>query len=363
MYDDITRKEAIMNIFRKIIMGCLLFASLSYQLVGCSTHKCATIDNATPFVYVEPTHKEIIFEDTGDAHDILSFARVCAYPETPKDYCYEYIVKHLGHQPLRNYQNSIYYTIYPLEDHALLYLFFQKSNNHYVLHNVDWGDFRDDVRLQNQVLDKDLPSVILGERKPANCYLNYYSQQEIDKQNATIWEDYHSSIEAAGLDDTAPNHPQDQSVGHIRCLQHVSFDVSKFDAVHWGAYVYDIYTYQDGTGTLYFYHYLDKYQSGKTVYECLQKESIDLSKEEVSSLTSLLETWDFANYPTWNPEELSGMDGETTLIYAQGSWGENLISMWSASKRYPHYQIRTAIENMVRSHITVNEGRIYCNEQ
>ena len=80
---------------------------------------------------------------------------------------------------------------------------------------------------------------------------------------------------------------------------------------------------------------------------------------EVQKLTTLLDVWDFDNIPTWNPEEISGFDGETTTVFTKGLGHHNLTSMWSASERDAVYHIREAIEEIVRDHVTVERGRIY----
>ena len=88
-----------------------------------------------------------------------------------------------------------------------------------------------------------------------------------------------------------------------------------------------------------------------------------LTAEEVSTVVNVMIEQDFANHPTWNPEERTGFDGSSTDIFAAGNfgngWEAHLISMWEPEEKHPHYHIRTAIENLVRAHITVEEGRIY----
>ncbi len=356
-----------MIIFKKAVTVCLAVAAMLCLFTGCSAHNCGVVDNDTPIVYEEVEGKEIVYN--GKTYDIYTFALLAnrgTDADAPKDFCYEVFVEHFGFRPLRKTRkatNTYYYTVYPFENNQLLYFFWNKTGAHYALDGMTLADFRSDSAVKECVLDKDLPSVILGDRKPADCYLSYYSQAEVDRKNSLAWESYRSYIGMTGLGEIGGTDPKgNASVSQIRCLQTVAFDVTILDSACHGAYIYDIYIYGDGTGSLCFYHYADKFESGKALFECLQKETIALSGEEISALQGLMDTWDFANYPTWNPEELSGFDGETTWIYAHGDGGDHLISMWSASERYPHYQIRAAIENMVRSHITVNEGRIYNEE-
>ena len=80
---------------------------------------------------------------------------------------------------------------------------------------------------------------------------------------------------------------------------------------------------------------------------------------EVSKLQALLDIWDFDHIPTWNPAEFSGFDGETTTVFTQGLGHHNLTSMWSATERDAVYHIRKAIEEIVRDHVAVEQGRIY----
>ena len=150
--------------------------------------------------------------------------------------------------------------------------------------------------------------------------------------------------------------------GAIRCIQSVSFDTEEGDpesedyTVHHGSYFYDIYVFTDGTGILFFTHFnTDVYPR----YAVWQKEEIALSVAEVAELQALLDIWDFNNIPTWNPEAVSGFDGETTTVFTKGLGHHNLTSMWSASERDAVYHIREAIEEIVRNQVTVERGRIY----
>jgi hypothetical protein len=153
----------------------------------------------------------------------------------------------------------------------------------------------------------------------------------------------------------------------IRCMQRVSFDIMRDDKSYDGFYVYDLLLEEDGRGTLYFYHLDDRdYLPDNYTYRIIQQETIHLTAEEGTALKALLTEWDFMNQPTWNPEEYMGFDGTTTYVYATGviggedkRYGSNLIVMWEPTSRNAHYHIRTAIEDLVRAHVTVEEGRIY----
>ena len=155
----------------------------------------------------------------------------------------------------------------------------------------------------------------------------------------------------------------------IRCIQEVSFDIVRDDGrnTYHGCYVYDLYIYEDGTGELRFAHLCHMNTEQviyKYEYQSVQEESIPLTVEEVSSVVNVMIEQDFAHQPTRHPDEEMGFDGGTTMILGVGNFGggrrdEHLISMWEPDERHPHHHIRTAIEDLVRTHITVEEGRIY----
>ena len=222
------------------------------------------------------------------------------------------------------------------------------------------------------VYEQDFPAAILGDALPSDCYLDYYEPEEIERRNNLEWEFYGEKCARAGI----PTDPfvsdfycelyaegrHKEVDGAIRCIQSVSFDTEEGDPededyrIHHGSYFYDIYVFTDGTGILFFTPFnTDVYPR----YAVWQKEEIALSVAEVAELQALLDIWDFNNIPTWNPEEFSGFDGETTTVYTNVSGHHNLTSMWSASERDAVYHIREAIEEIVRNHVTVERGRIY----
>lgn len=172
--------------------------------------------------------------------------------------------------------------------------------------------------------------------------------------------------------------PSPESFGHygagyskfIRCIQEVSFDIVRDDGrnTYHGCYVYDLYIYEDGTGELRFAHLCHMNNTEQVIYkyeyQSVQEESIPLTVEEVSSVVNVMIEQDFAHQPTRHPDEELGFDGSTTMILGVGNFGGgsrdvHLISMWEPDERHPHHHIRTAIEELVRTHITVEEGRIY----
>ena len=88
----------------------------------------------------------------------------------------------------------------------------------------------------------------------------------------------------------------------------------------------------------------EKIQAAQTESELQEVKGALLGKQ--GSITELL-------------KEKMGFDGGTTYVYGRNSFGENLIVMWDAREPQPHYYIRKAIEDLVRAHITVEEGIVY----
>ena len=196
----------------------------------------------------------------------------------------------------------------------------------------------------------------------------YPSAEETLKNNLLQWDNYYSACNGVNIPHaTLMRSASEKSRTFIRCMQRVSFDITRDEKTYDGFYVYDLLLEKDGSGTLYFYHLDDKdYLPDHYTYRVIQQETIPLTAEEGASLKALMVEWDFVDQPTWNPEEYMGFDGSTTYVYATGiiggedrRYGTNLIVMWESGEKYPHYHIRTAIENLVRAHVTVREGRIY----
>jgi hypothetical protein len=230
------------------------------------------------------------------------------------------------------------------------------------------ADGREDDMLRGMVLDKDLPSAIVGDNLPPECYLDFYDAETILENNLLQWEYYYSACNYVNIPHaTLMSSADEKGRTFIRCMQRVSFDIMRDDKSHDGFYVYDLLLEEDGGGTLYFYHLDDRdFLPDNYTYRIIQQETIPLTAEEGTALKALLTEWDFMNQPTWNPEEYMGFDGTTTYVYATGviggedkRYGSNLIVMWEPTSRNAHYHIRTAIEDLVRAHVTVEEGRIY----
>ncbi len=336
------------------------------------------IDNETPYVYDPRQNVTVTVKDQhGDPWewDVYSFAEACCRDGEEQTYPYASVIRHFGNKPLRELvteEGVLYYTVYSLDDHTLCYIYFEKSGEQYILADCYHADGRNDPDMAPITLPHDRPSVILEGKLPKSCYLENYTPEEIERRNNLEWEAYGAACGSAGI----PTDPylsdyycrlyaegrHKEVDGALRCIQSVSFDTEEGDpededyTIHHGAYFYDIYVFTDGTGILFFTHFnTDAYPR----YAVWQSEEIELSAAEVSRLQALLDSWEFDSIPTWNPEEYSGMDGETTTVFTKGLGHHNLTSMWSASERDAVYHIREAIEEMVRTHVTVERGRIY----
>lgn len=331
------------------------------------------IDNETPFVYAPETDVEITID--GYKWNVRFFANACCYPTDDTAYRYQSISNRFGNKivrELKTEEETLYYTVYSQKDNGLLYVYFEKDGDEYICSGCYPTDGRMDAEMKDRVYPQDLPTAILGDKLPSYCYLDYYTREEIERRSNLQWESYSSGCDRAGV--TSDPFVSDfycqlyaegrhkEVEGAIRCIQDVSFDTVVEDpededyTVRHGAYFYDIYVFTDGTGILFFTHFnADAYPR----YTAWQKEEFSLSVTEVAKLQALLDDWEFNSIPTWNPEEFSGFDGETTTVFTKGLGHDNLTSMWSASERDAVYHIREAIEEIVRGHVTVEQGRIY----
>ena len=336
------------------------------------------IDNETPYIY-DPAQNVIMKVTDQDGipweYDVYDYGEGCCYRTDDKTYTYDSVIKYYGNKPIRmleTEEETLYYTVYSLDDNTLCYIYFEKVGEDYVLEQCYRADAREDSYMADITYPHDLPSAILGNQLPEECYLDYYPPEEIERRNNLQWEFYGEDCSRAGIPtdpftsdfycDLYAQGRHKEVDGAIRCIQSVSFDTEEGDpesedyTIHHGSYFYDIYVFTDGTGVLFFTHFnTDVYPR----YAVWQKEEIKLSVIEVQKLTTLLDVWDFDNIPTWNPEEVSGFDGETTTVFTKGLGHHNLTSMWSASERDAVYHIREAIEEIVRDHVTVERGRIY----
>ncbi len=375
---------------KKCISLCLTLAMLlAFPLcfTACSSSPAdfakgdeAVVDNEIPFVYDESTVKTFYVQNKQyqfkEEITVESFCRSCDQ-DTP----YNKFMTYFGNKVVRRYtegERDTYYTVYSLPDNQIFYVFlYEKDNALYFdpTHPVNIINRPRDIRdttISEYVYEQDLPSAILGDKLPSFCYLEYYPPEEIERMNNLHWEFYASFCDRAGMTsspfvsdyycDLYEQGRHEEVEGAIRCMQSVSFDTEIGNpndedyTVHHGAYTYDIYVFNDGTGILFFTHFnADIYPR----HAAWQTEEITLSKAEVDILKNLLVQWDFQNIPTWNPEEFTGFDGETTFVYTAGLGHDNLISMWESTERYGICHIREAIEEIVRDHVTVKLGRIY----
>ena len=175
------------------------------------------------------------------------------------------------------------------------------------------------------------------------------------------WDSYNQILYYANLETHTAKKAEDVSVFY-RCVQEVSFDVVDADgykASH-GLYCYDLSVFLDGMGSLHYRHYVyEPYPN----YTLDQEEKVDLTVEEVSSFQSVLREYDFENIPAWDPDDRSGTgtDGGTTYIIGvpENTDFAHFVALWGAQETDGIYQIRTAIENLVREKIEVTSGRVY----
>jgi hypothetical protein len=377
---------------KKIVTLCLMLSmlmSLPLCLVSCAKLPAdfvrgdeVIIDNETPFVYDDSTVKYYYETYNGEEipYDVDFFCDILAQNDE-REFTYQQIASVFGNKILRHYTESgkdTYYTIYSLPDNQLFYVsFYLKDGTYYLEKDLricinETYDIRDEGYLIGYIYEQDMPSAILGDKLPSFCYLENIPPEEVERQNNLTWEFYSSFCDSAGMTSNPfvsdyycslyAEERHKEVDGVLRCMQSVAFDTEIGDpdsedyTAHHGAYTYDIYVFNDGTGILFFTHFnTDTYPR----YTAWQTDEIALSKAEVDTLKSLLDQWDFGNIPTWNPEEFSGLDGENTYVYSQGLGHHNLISMWQSNERYGIYHIREAIEEIVRSHVTVKLGRIY----
>ncbi len=369
-----------------VLTLCLLTACGEKLPADFAKGEDVKIDNETPFVYDESSVQTVTVKSafTGKPEERSLDEFVRAWTDDEEAIPYSRIAGYFGNKIVRHFTadgKDSYYTVYSLPDNQIFYLFLCMKDGvlyldqEYYLYNSAWPiDIRDEYAytMTEYIYEQDLPSAILGDKLPSYCYLDYYTPEEIERRNNLEWEFYSSGCDRAGV--TSDPFVSDfycelyaegrhkEVEGAIRCIQDVAFDTVVEDpenedyTVHHGSYYYDIYVFTDGTGILFFTHYnTDAYPR----YTAWQKEEISLSVAEVAKLQTLLNDWDFKSIPTWNPEEFSGFDGETTTVFTKGLGHNNLTSMWSASKRDAVYHIREAIEEIVRAHVTVEQGRIY----
>lgn len=356
----------------KRILSCiLLFSLLIVALTSCfplpeptpadfANDSQPVIDNETPYVYVQITKNEEAYLD-----DTLTemFWGDCPY---------SYLTERHGNKIIRHYSNGekdLYYTVFSLTNNQLYYIFLTPDGNgDYLMEHYLVADIRYDHSLQDWIYAHDHPSKIIGNALPDFCYKEYYSFEEIEKEFTAKWKYYDRLCYEADLESyleyrsTRDENGKPIVTAFYRTLQAITFDVFyKKDGMkiaNSGLYCYDILFYANGGGTLHYRHFI--YGAGQK-YTVDQDVTVELTAEEILNLQSVMKSNDFDNIPTWNPEEFDGFDGETTYIFASrsGSPSEHLISMWESTPNYGIYQIRTAIEELVRQRIEVTSGSVY----
>ncbi len=164
---------------------------------------------------------------------------------------------------------------------------------------------------------------------------------------------YHDQCKWARLDafcdDVFEN--AEKPIEHVyRALQRVAFDVVEEDGfAKGGIYNYDIYFYEDGTAEMVYRHGLEDGSSRSYVFD--KNVRFEMNTDEINTLKSVFEEYDFESIPTWNPEEPSGLDGETTYIYGRRGVSGHLATRWSAPEDDAVYKIRSVMEQIVSTHI------------
>lgn len=356
---------------KRLIVAVLTFSLLLVSLTSCLRVKDSfqlppdfvdgdgiVIDNETPFVYVEPTDNEDI--------EYLLFWNF-------DELTYRDFIQFYGNKIVRCYESPNdgiqYYTVFSLPNYRLCYLFLIPTDNGDFL--MDYCSYldsrtRDEGRL---FYPQDSPEVILDGKMPDYCYKEHYSFDEIENKIESKWDIYANFCYEADLEshisfmyakDEEGNY---KTTGFYRVIQDMSFDVLKIEdgreIAYYGTYVYDICFLSDGSGTLHYRHYIFETFPKLTLD---QEETVILSPEDVSRLQETIEINNFYEIPTWNPEEFLGSDGESTYILgfdASQYWNPHLAAMWGAAPRYGIYQIRTAVETLVRERIEVTSGCVY----
>ena len=320
------------------------------------------VDNDILFVYDSDQKIEDFYTASNGEkiyYSIWTFAEHCR----EENKTYKYFTERFGNKAVHHYQsetNETYYTIFSFDNNTLLYLYLEPcENGDFRFLGAFLLDARGDHTLKDEVLAQDYPSVIMDGKMPDDCYLDYYTREEIAEKTENRWKLFLDECETAKLESYTQimNRNYETMDSFYRCTHYVTFDITEGINGWHGLYSYDLLFNKDGTGTLWFRHFRheDFFE-----YSTLQEAQVELTAEEVSALKAVIQNADFENVPTWNPEEFHGSDGETTYILG-GNYSTNvhLISMWVPTPQYGIYQIRTAIEDLVRERIEVTSGRVY----
>lgn len=174
--------------------------------------------------------------------------------------------------------------------------------------------------------------------------------QPLNKNIEFAWTHYTIKCEWAGLDalcnDIFAN--AEKPLKYVyRSMQYVTFDVVYEDGfADGGIHNYDVYIYEDGTAEMVYRHGLEE---GKT-YIIDTDIRFEMTAEEIALFENTVNTWDFENIPTWDPEVPIGMDGEITYILKTDDWSRHLAARWCASEDSGVYHIRTVMEEIAKAH-------------
>lgn len=316
-----------------LALALLLLSLALIPLSGCSRRtddylkgEEIVIDNETPYIYDPKQNVIVKFADQdGDPweYDVCDYGEACCYRTDDKTYTYGSVIKYYGNKPVRMLETEeepLYYTVYSLDDNTLCYIYFEKEGEDYILTDCFRADVRDDEYMVDITLSHDLPSAILGDKLPEDCYLENYTPAEIAKNVSWKWASYYSLCNEVNIPHSVyADRDNVRSYPFIRCMQSVSFDIARDGYGYHGVYVYDLYVHDDGGGVLYFYHFDDQDYLPTYTYTLLQEETVDLTAEEVASVTDVMTEWDFANQPTWNPEERMALTARTPTYTAEAS--------------------------------------------
>ncbi len=326
------------------------------------------IDNTIPFVYdtklLENDRFPVKVEGKVYSVTVMDMFNYCANTEKNT---YADFISYCGNKPVRHVKSGdkdFYYTVYSLSNYRLLYLLLEPNENGTLM----LPDFAQspadaaDILHPDLILDHDQPSEILGDNLPDFHRLEYYSPQELMQKNERIRMLYLNAcmeLELPSVESIQRDMRDENAEQFYRCLQSSAFDVIDHDRNEsWhGYYCYDLLLYKDGTGSLHYRHFK---HIGKYEYEIDEEATVSLTAEELAPFKTALETYDFQNIPTWNPQEHLGLDGETTyLIGGTDFYSTHLIGMWESNHRHGIYHLRTALEDLTREKIAPASGRVY----
>lgn len=218
-------------------------------------------------------------------------------------------------------------------------------------------------------------SVLLALSLVASCLFFLHVQKRNEKyirDTEEGWEDYlwWCDLEESDPFESYLDFEEDGSSEqtHLRCYHNESFDyMPDGTCVISGTYIYDLFLFSDGTGTLYYRHYITvseeiEHETAVEIVshnELYEESQIPLTAEEVNSVVDVMVEWDYAHLYTYVPEEYIILDGDTTFLYCpvwyhaderfEGFRG-HLVKGRCAEEGSGVYEIRKAIEALIVAH-------------